>query len=65
MNNIQNRRETGARKYPANTDPDPSDEFSQDAAGSGRPHVDPVLSRKRREVEDKTHHSEGRNPRGG
>ncbi|RUX23124.1 hypothetical protein EOA27_01425 [Mesorhizobium sp. M2A.F.Ca.ET.037.01.1.1] len=62
MNNIQNHRETGARKYPANTDPDPSDEFSQDAASNERPHVDPGLSRKQGEVEDKTHQSEGRNP---
>jgi hypothetical protein len=63
MKNSQNRRETGARKYPANTGPDPSDEFSQDAAGNDRPHVDPGLSRKQGEVEDKTHQSVGRNPR--
>ncbi|TPJ76333.1 hypothetical protein [Mesorhizobium sp. B2-6-2] len=62
MKNSQNRRETGARKYPANTDPDPSDEFSQDAAGNEKPHVDPGLSRKQGEVEDKTRQSEGRNP---
>ena len=61
MNN-QNRRETGATKYPANADPDPSDQFSQDAAGNERPHVDAGLSRKQGEVEDKTHQSEGRNP---
>lgn len=64
MNNIQNRRETGARKYPANTDPDPSDEFSQDAASNERPHVDPGLSRKQGEVEDKTHQSKAAIRRG-
>jgi hypothetical protein len=29
--------ETGARKYPARTGPDPSDDFSQDAAGNKQP----------------------------
>lgn len=29
--------ETGARKYPARTGPDPSDAFSQDAAGNKPP----------------------------
>jgi hypothetical protein len=29
--------ETGARKYPAQTGPDPSDAFSQDAAGNKPP----------------------------
>lgn len=29
--------ETGARKYPARTGPDPSDEFSQEAAGNTPP----------------------------
>lgn len=29
--------ETGARKYPARTGPDPSDDFSQDAAGNKPP----------------------------
>jgi hypothetical protein len=29
--------ETGARKYPARTGPDPSDAFSQDAAGNRPP----------------------------
>ncbi|WP_181177578.1 MULTISPECIES: hypothetical protein [unclassified Mesorhizobium] len=62
MKNSQNRRETGATKYPANTDPDPSDEFSQDAASNDRPHVDPSRNRKQGEVEDKTHQSDGRNP---
>jgi hypothetical protein len=29
--------ESGARKYPARTGPDPSDDFSQDAAGNKPP----------------------------
>ena len=33
----ENRRETGATKYPAKNDPDPSDNFSQDAAGNKKP----------------------------
>ncbi len=32
-----NRRETGVRKYPADRRPDPSDEFSQDAAENEKP----------------------------
>ncbi|RWB18556.1 MAG: hypothetical protein EOQ40_24480 [Mesorhizobium sp.] len=33
----ENRRETGARKYPANPDSDPSDRFSQAAADNEKP----------------------------
>ena len=61
MNN-QNRRETGATKYPTNTDPDPSDQFSQDAAENEKPRKGMGLTRRQGEVEDKTHQSEGRNP---
>ena|SRR5690349_4435847 len=61
MNN-QNRRETGATKYPANTDPDPADQFSQDAAENEKPREGMGLTRRQGEVEDKTHQSEGRNP---
>ncbi|TPJ74678.1 hypothetical protein [Mesorhizobium sp. B2-7-1] len=63
MRDSQNRRETGARKHPASSGPDPSDQLSQDAAGNEKPHVEPGLSPKQDEVEDKTHQSEGRNPR--
>lgn len=62
MKDRQNRRETGATKYPANTDPDPSDQFSQAAAGNDKPHDAIGLTRKQGEVEDKTHQSEGQNP---
>jgi hypothetical protein len=62
MKDSQNRRETGARKYPANTGPDASDQFSQDAASNEKPHIEPGLGRKQGEVEDKTRQSEGRNP---
>ncbi|CDX25260.1 conserved hypothetical protein [Mesorhizobium plurifarium] len=62
MKDSQNRRETGARKYPANTGPDASDQFSQDAAINEKPNVEPGLGRKQGEVEDKTLQSEGRNP---
>ncbi|AZO12072.1 MULTISPECIES: hypothetical protein [unclassified Mesorhizobium] len=64
MNERENRRETGARKYPANTDPDPSDQFSQAAANNEKPHDAIGLTRKRGEVEDKTHQSDGQNPPG-
>ncbi|UCI09662.1 hypothetical protein [Mesorhizobium sp. B1-1-8] len=62
MGKEENRRETGARKYPANTDPDPSDQFSQAAANNAKPHDRFGLTRKLGEVEDKTHQSEGQNP---
>ncbi|TPM29984.1 hypothetical protein [Mesorhizobium sp. B2-3-4] len=62
MSNQENRRETGARKYPANNDPDPADEFSQDAAGNKEPAGGMGLTRKQGEVEDKTHQSDGQNP---
>ncbi|TIQ36209.1 MAG: hypothetical protein E5X48_10450 [Mesorhizobium sp.] len=64
MSKEQNRRETGARKYPANPDPDPSDRFSQTAANNEKPHDRFGLSRKRDEVEDKTRQAEGQNPPG-
>ncbi|WP_083355200.1 hypothetical protein [Mesorhizobium sp. ORS 3428] len=64
MGKEENHRETGARKYPANTDPDPSDQFSQAAADNEKPHARFGLTRKKGEVEDKTHQSEGHNPPG-
>ncbi|PBB81274.1 hypothetical protein CK218_09925 [Mesorhizobium sp. WSM3879] len=64
MGKEENRRETGARKYPANTDPDPSDRFSQAAASNEKPHDRFGLTRRQGEVEDKTHQSEGQNPPG-
>ncbi|MET3597184.1 MULTISPECIES: hypothetical protein [Mesorhizobium] len=56
--------ETGARKYPARTGPDPNDDFSQDAAGNERPPGGMGLTRSAGETEDKTRQSEGQNPPG-
>lgn len=61
MNTKQNRRETGATKYPAVTTD--NEEFSQDAAGNKKPADGTGLTRPSGEVEDKTHQSDGRNPR--
>ncbi|TPK60672.1 hypothetical protein FJ930_28455 [Mesorhizobium sp. B2-4-15] len=63
MNEEKNRRETGATKYPANTDADPSDQFSQDAAGNKKPASGMGLTRPTGQVEDETHQSDGQNPR--
>lgn len=37
MQDDTNRRETGIRKYPADRRPDPSDDFSQEAAENEKP----------------------------
>ena len=58
----ENHRETGATKYPARTGPDPSDAFSQDAAGNKEPRSGAGLSRPTDEVDDKTHQADGQNP---
>ncbi len=42
-----NARETGATKYPAKEGADPSDRFSQDAAGNKRPRNGIGLTRRR------------------
>jgi hypothetical protein len=47
MAESENRRETGARKYPARSGSDPSDEFSQKAAGNKRPKDGMGLTRRR------------------
>lgn len=62
MTGNENHRETGATKYPARTDPDPSQHFSQDAAGNRPPAGGQGLTRPPGEVEDETHQSDGRNP---
>ncbi|MER8464585.1 hypothetical protein [Mesorhizobium sp. M1396] len=54
--------ETGATKYPAKTDADASDEFSQDAAGNKKPAGGVGLTRRMGEVEGRTHQSDGQNP---
>jgi hypothetical protein len=45
--------ETGARKYPAQTGPDPSDAFSQEAAANKPPRNDQGLAEKTRRHERK------------
>ena len=62
MPDNENHRETGARKYPARTGPDPSDAFSQDAAGNKKPKGGIGLTRHVNDVDDKTHQSDGQNP---
>ncbi|WFP62154.1 hypothetical protein [Mesorhizobium sp. WSM4904] len=64
MSKEDNRRETGARKYPPNSDPDPSDQFSQAAANNEKPQDRFGLTRKQGEVEDETLQSESQNPPG-
>ena len=60
----ENHRETGATKYPAKTGTDPSDAFSQDAAGNKKPRSGIGLTRPTDEVDDKTHQADGQNPSG-
>ncbi|TPM21091.1 hypothetical protein FJ953_10510 [Mesorhizobium sp. B2-3-6] len=62
MTGSENRRETGATKYPARSDGDPADSFSQDAAGNKPPASGQGLTRPSGEVNEKTHQSEGQNP---
>lgn len=64
MSGNENRRETGATKYPAKTGADPSDAFSQHAAGNKKPKGGTGLTRPSEEVNDKTHQSDGQNPKG-
>ncbi|MCV3210010.1 hypothetical protein OHD62_19395 [Mesorhizobium sp. YC-39] len=64
MPDNENHRETGATKYPAKTGADPSDAFSQDAAGNKKPKSGVGLTRRVNEVDDKTHQSDGQNPPG-
>jgi len=58
----ENHRESGATKYPARVDADPSDNFSQDAAGNKKPAGGIGLTRPVGDVNDKTHQSDGQNP---
>ena len=64
MSGNENHRETGAPKYPAKTGADPSDAFSQDAAGNKKPKDGIGSTRPVDEVDDKTHQSDGQNPPG-
>lgn len=62
MTRVQNNRETGATKYPVRQGSEPSEDFSQDAAGNKKPKDGTELSRPPGEVDDKTHQSDGQNP---
>ena len=62
--NEKTHRESGATKYPAKTGADPSDGFSQDAAGNKKPKTGVGLTRPANEVDDRTHQSDGQNPPG-
>jgi hypothetical protein len=62
MTENETRYETGATKYPAKTDADASDEFSQDAAANKKPAGGIGLTRRMGEVEDRTRQSDGQNP---
>lgn len=62
MSGHENKRETGARIFPAKADADASDDFSQDAATNKRP-VDGIgLTESVDEVNKKTRQSDGQNP---
>ncbi|RWC97996.1 MAG: hypothetical protein EOS32_02060 [Mesorhizobium sp.] len=61
MTGDENRRETGARKYPAMTDADPSDDFAQEAAGNKKPPGGIGLTRPTGQA-DSSHRSAGQNP---
>ncbi|MEI9422789.1 hypothetical protein O7A70_16605 [Mesorhizobium sp. Cs1299R1N1] len=51
--------ETGARKYPARTGSDPSDDFSPDAAGNKPPAGGMGLTRPADQTKEETHQSGG------
>ncbi len=58
----ENHRETGARKYPAASGPEPQDEFSQDAAGNRPPPSGVGLTQPLEETGEDTRQSESVNP---
>lgn len=58
-----NNRETGARIFPARADADTSDEFSQSAAENKKPRYGMGLTEPTDDVNEKTRHSDGVNPR--
>lgn len=62
MTSNGNARETGVRKYPAQTAPDPSDEVAQKAAKNKKPALGTGLTEKQGDVNEKTRHSDGQKP---
>lgn len=55
--------EAGARKFPAKQDADASDDFPQDASGNKKPVGGMGLTSPTDEVNEKTHQSDGQNPK--
>jgi hypothetical protein len=62
MSGNDNHRESGARKYPAKTEADANEEFSQDAATNKKPVGEFGLSEKSSDRNEKTRHFDGQNP---
>lgn len=62
MGETDNRRETGARSYPAKVDADASDEVSQEAAENRRPPGGMGNSSRLDDLDEKTRHSDGQKP---
>lgn len=62
MSGSDTKYETGGRIFPAATGPDPSDEFSQDAAKNRKPRHGMGLTESLDETNEKARHSDGQNP---
>jgi hypothetical protein len=62
MSANENRRETGARKYPAKRDADAADDFSHEAAENKKPKGGMGLSKPVDETNEKTRQSDGQQP---
>jgi hypothetical protein len=62
MSEDDDDRETGARKYPAKTEADASDQLSQEAAENKRPVGGIGLTEPLDDADEKTRHSDGQNP---
>ncbi len=62
MTGSENKYESGARKYPAKTDADASDQFSQAAAENKKPSRGMGLAQPVDETNEKTRQSDGQNP---
>lgn len=62
MSGQDTKYETGGRIFPAATGPDPSDEFSQEAAKNRKPRHGMGLTESLDETDEKARHSEGQDP---
>ena len=62
MSGPENNREGGARKHPAKTEADASDQVSQDAATNKKPVGGVGLSEPVEDVNERTRHYDGQNP---